>query len=50
LAPWYKNALYFTSGGSFVLASPEENFTVIKNLFGSKVEENEELESNLIHV
>jgi hypothetical protein len=43
LAHWYKNALDFASGGNFVLASPEENSIVIKNLFGSKVEENEEL-------
>jgi hypothetical protein len=45
LAPWYKNAFDFASGGSFVLTSLEENLKVIKNLFGSKVEENEELES-----
>jgi hypothetical protein len=45
LAPWYKNALDFAFRGSFVLASLEENSTVIKNLFGNKVEENEELES-----
>jgi hypothetical protein len=44
LAPWYKKALAFASGGSFVLSCPEENSTVIKNLFGSKIEENEELE------
>jgi hypothetical protein len=30
LSPWYKNALDFASGGSFVLSSPEENSTVIK--------------------
>jgi hypothetical protein len=29
LAPWYKNALDFASGGSFVLSSPEENSIVI---------------------
>jgi hypothetical protein len=45
LAPWYKNVVDFASVGSFVLALPEENYIVIKNLFGSKVEENEELES-----
>jgi hypothetical protein len=44
LAPWYKNALDFASGGSFVLTSPKENSTIIKNLFGDK-EENEELEN-----
>jgi hypothetical protein len=44
LAPWYKNALDFVLGGSFVLAFPEENSIVIKNLFGSKIEENEEFE------
>jgi hypothetical protein len=44
LAPWYKNALDFVLGGSFVLAFQEENSTVIKNLFGSKIEENEEFE------
>jgi hypothetical protein len=44
LAPWYKNTLDFSSGGRFVLASLEENSKVIKSLFGSKVEENEELE------
>jgi hypothetical protein len=45
LVPWYKNALDFASGGIFVLAPLEENSIVIKTLFGSKVEENEELES-----
>jgi hypothetical protein len=45
LAHWYKNVVDFGSGGSFLLASREENSTVIKNLFRSKVEENEELES-----
>jgi hypothetical protein len=45
LAPWYKNAFDFDSRESFVLDSPEENSRVIKNLFGSKVKENEELES-----
>jgi hypothetical protein len=45
LLPWYKNALDFSSGGSFVLSSPEENFIVIKNLFGNKGQENEELEN-----
>jgi hypothetical protein len=44
LSPWYKNALDFASRGSFVLSSPEENFTVIKNPFGNKGQENEELE------
>jgi hypothetical protein len=24
VVPWYRNSLYFVSGGSFVLASPEE--------------------------
>jgi hypothetical protein len=38
LAPWYKNVLDFTSGGFFVLASPEENYKVIKKVFGSKIE------------
>jgi hypothetical protein len=45
LAPWYKNALDFASRGSSVQASPEENSTIIENLFGSKIEETEELES-----
>jgi hypothetical protein len=44
LAPWYKNALDFASGDSFVLDSPEENSTVIKNLFGNKIMDNEEFE------
>jgi hypothetical protein len=44
LAPWYKNALDFASGGSFVLTSPKENSAIIQNLFGDK-EENKELES-----
>jgi hypothetical protein len=44
LSPWYNNALDFASRGSFVLSSPEENFTVIKNLFENKGGENEELE------
>jgi hypothetical protein len=44
LAPWHKNSLDFASGGSFVLTSPKENSTIIKNLFGDK-EENKELES-----
>jgi hypothetical protein len=43
-ASWYKNALDFSSGGSFVLASTEENSTVIKNLLRRKIEEDEELE------
>jgi hypothetical protein len=41
LAPWYKNTSDFASRGSVVLASLEENSTIIKNLFGNKVEENE---------
>jgi hypothetical protein len=41
LSPWYKNALDFASRRSFVLSSPEENSTVIKNLFGNKGQENE---------
>jgi hypothetical protein len=44
LEPWYKNSLDFASGGSFVLALPEENSIVIKNLFGNNVEKKEELE------
>jgi hypothetical protein len=40
LSPWYNNALDFASRGSFVLSSPEENFTVIKNLFENKGGEN----------
>jgi hypothetical protein len=38
LAPWYKNALDFASGGSFLLSQPEENFLFIKNLFGTNIE------------
>jgi hypothetical protein len=44
LAPWYTNSLDFASGGSFVLASSEEISTANKNLFGIKIEENEEFE------
>jgi hypothetical protein len=44
LAPWYKNALDFASGGSFVLSLQEENLIVIKNLFGTNIEKREELE------
>jgi hypothetical protein len=36
LVPWYKNALDFSSGGSFMLVSLEQNSTVIKNLFGRR--------------
>jgi hypothetical protein len=42
--PWYRNSLYFVSGGSFVSASPKENSIAIKNLFGNNVEKKEELE------
>jgi hypothetical protein len=38
LAPWYKNALDFALGGSFLLSQPEQNFLFIKNLFGTNIE------------
>jgi hypothetical protein len=36
--PWYKNALDFGSGDSFVMSLPQENSIVIKNLFGNNIE------------
>jgi hypothetical protein len=44
VVPWYRNSIYFVSGGSFVSASPKENSIAIKNLFGNNVEKKEELE------
>ena len=42
--PWYKNALDFASGGSFVLSSPKGASLVIKNLFGTNVGKMREVE------